>query len=92
MLMLIAQEKRSINQLAENFEMSRPAVSKHLKILNLAGLVEIENQGRERYCTLNPSGFALVRNWFNYFDQFWTEKLQNLDQLMKKHNAPKQDQ
>lgn len=86
-LLLLSREKRSINALAENFEISRPAVSKHVKVLYEAGLVSIYDQGRERYCELNQEGFAEIRAWLNYYDQFWKEKLQSLHTLLdKKHN------
>ena len=47
-LMMVAKEKRSINAIAENFDISRPAVSKHIKILQNAGFINIEEKGRER--------------------------------------------
>jgi DNA-binding transcriptional ArsR family regulator len=83
-LMLLTKEKLSINALAGNFEMSRPAVSKHVKVLYEAGLIAINDHGRERYCELKPDGFDQVKNWILFFDQFWREKLQNLENLLNK--------
>lgn len=82
MLMLLSKERRTINALAENFKISRPAVSKHLKVLHDAGMINILDQGRERYCELNPQGFAELRQWLEYYEQFWHEKLGNLESLL----------
>ena len=82
MLMLLSEDSLTINSLAENFDMSRPAVSKHVKILYNAGFISIKDIGRERYCTLKQDGFNELRNWISYFDQFWTSKLKKLEALL----------
>lgn len=82
MLMLLSKQSLSINSLAENFDMSRPAVSKHIKILYGAGFIAIEDIGRERHCTLKQDGFNALHDWLNYFDQFWSAKLKNLENLL----------
>ncbi len=84
MLMLLSKESLTINSLVENFEMSRPAVSKHIKILYSAGFISIQDIGRERHCTLKQDGFNALHEWLNYFDQFWTSKLKNLENLLNK--------
>ncbi|WP_343675346.1 metalloregulator ArsR/SmtB family transcription factor [Chitinophaga sp.] len=83
-LFLLSKEKLSMNALAENFEISRPAVSKHVKILYEAGLIMITEQGRERYCELNPDGFKEIRGWLEYYERFWEEKMGNLGRVLKK--------
>jgi DNA-binding transcriptional ArsR family regulator len=82
MLMLLSKNKLSINALAENFDISRPAVSKHIKVLHEAGLISITDRGRERYCELHEEGFSEVKEWLNYFDKFWKSKLQSLEDLL----------
>jgi DNA-binding transcriptional ArsR family regulator len=82
MLMLLSEDSLTINNLADNFEMSRPAVSKHIKILYNAGFISIEDIGRERYCTLKKDGFEELKAWIAYFDQFWTSKLKKLESLL----------
>ena len=57
MLKLLSKNSLTINMLAENFDMSRPAVSKHIKILYTAGFITIEDIGRERYCLLKKKWF-----------------------------------
>jgi DNA-binding transcriptional ArsR family regulator len=82
MLMLLSNNSLSINTLAENFDMSRPAVSKHIKILYTAGFISIQDIGRERHCTLKQDGFNELQKWISYFDEFWTSKLKRLDTLL----------
>lgn len=83
-LFLLSREKLSMNALAENFDISRPAVSKHVKILHEAGLITITEQGRERYCELHQEGFQELKEWLDYYDQFWHKKLQNLTNVLNK--------
>jgi len=82
MLMLLSADSLSINSLADNFDMSRPAVSKHIKILETAGFISIQDIGRERLCTLKKDGFDELQDWLAYFDQFWTSKLKKLESLL----------
>lgn len=87
MLMLLFAGSMTINTLAENFEMSRPAVSKHVKILETAGFISIEDVGRERYCSLKKDGFEELQAWISYFDQFWITKLKKLENLLNSRIA-----
>jgi len=82
MLMLLSKDSLTINSLAENFDMSRPAVSKHIKILYSAGFISIQDIGRERYCTLKQDGFKELQEWISYFDKFWISKLKKLETLL----------
>ncbi len=82
MLQLLSKESLTINQLGENFSMSRPAVSKHIKILYGAGFISITGIGRERHCILKQEGFNEVQNFINYFDKFWLTKLKKLETLL----------
>lgn len=81
-LQMLTRKTYNINSISEKFEMSRPAVSKHIKILQAAGFVSIQIVGREHYCTLNEKGFKEIRKWINHFDQFWNSKLKNLEKLL----------
>lgn len=83
-LFLLSQERLSMNALADNFDISRPAVSKHVKILHEAGLITITEQGRERYCELHEEGFKELKAWLDYYDQFWNRKLQKLGTVLNK--------
>ena|SRR6218665_2132648 len=81
-LMLLSKDSMTINSLANNFEMTRPAVSKHIKILYGAGFISIQNIGRERYCILKKDGFEELQDWISYFDKFWATKLKKLETLL----------
>lgn len=87
-LQLLSKDSLTINALAENFEMSRPAVSKHIKILNGAGFISIQNIGRERYCILRRDGFNELQEWIDHFDNFWASRLKKLQMLL--NNKQKQ--
>ncbi len=63
--------------------MSRPAVSKHIKILYGAGFISITEIGRERHCILKPDGFhECLQDFINYFDKFWATKLKKLETIL----------
>jgi len=83
-LQLLTKDSYNINSLSENFDMSRPAVSKHIKVLQAAGFISVHEIGRERYCVLNQKGFNEIKKWINHFDKFWNNKLKNLEMAL--HN------
>ena len=83
-LHLLSKDSLTINTLASNFDMSRPAVSKHIRILQEAGFISISDIGRERYCILKQDGFNDIQEWINYFDKFWVSKLQKLETILNK--------
>ena len=82
MMQLLSKKSMTINALAENFDISRPAVSKHIKIMYNAGFISITDIGRERYCTLKQDGFDELQNFIDYFDKFWTTKLKKLEMIL----------
>ncbi|SRR5258708_36460674 len=81
-LRLLSKDSLTINSLAANFEISRPAISKHIKILDHAGFISIQDIGRERYCILKQDGFTEVQKWIGYFDKFWISKLKKLEIIL----------
>ena len=81
-LQLLSKDSLTINSLAENFDMSRPAVSKHIKLLYNAGFISIQDIGRERYCMLKQDGFNELQKWIDYFDKFWVSKLKKLETML----------
>jgi DNA-binding transcriptional ArsR family regulator len=82
MLVMLSKDSMTINSLAENFDMSRPAVSKHVKILCDAGFISIKDIGRERHCVLKQDGFNEVQDFIDYFEKFWTSKLKKLETIL----------
>jgi DNA-binding transcriptional ArsR family regulator len=83
LLYLLSKNSLTINSLAENFDMSRPAVSKHIKVLADSGFISIQDLGRERHCSLQPDGFKELQKWLEYFETFWASKLNKLEKLLK---------
>ncbi|MEJ5995813.1 metalloregulator ArsR/SmtB family transcription factor [Pedobacter sp. Du54] len=76
---LIAFNALNLNAIADNFEMSRSAVSQHIKILTECGLVAIEKDGRERICHVKFQKLSEVSNWIEKYRVFWTNKLDALE-------------
>jgi DNA-binding transcriptional ArsR family regulator len=87
MLMLLSKDSMTINALAENFDMSRPAVSKHVKIMYNAGFISITDIGRERHCTLKRDAFDQLQEFIHYFDKFWATKLKKLETILNKRSS-----
>ncbi|MEE2929911.1 MAG: metalloregulator ArsR/SmtB family transcription factor [Pseudomonadota bacterium] len=80
---MLANGEHSLGDIASNYEMTRPAVTKHLKILEQGGLVKVRTQGRERLHTLQPEALRSVAEWISFFSQFWDEKLDNLKRAVE---------
>jgi DNA-binding transcriptional ArsR family regulator len=72
-----------VTEIAEPFDMSLNAVSKHLKILEAAGLVTREVQGREHYIEFRGEPLRLVSTWVDYYERFWTQHLERFEQHFK---------
>jgi DNA-binding transcriptional ArsR family regulator len=75
---LLADGERPVNALAGHFDMSRPAVSQHLRVLLDAGLVTEQRRGRERRYRLVPERLVPVRDWIAHYERFWDDHLQRL--------------
>ena len=86
---MLAHKPLNINAVADRFSMSRPAVSKHLKILTECDLVVVRQQGRERLCEMKPEKLQEVSAWVKQYEQFWAEKLSALDQYLTDLQANK---
>src|SRR5690349_22889117 len=84
MLDLLALADRSVNTLAGHFQMSRPAVSQHLRILLDAGLVTEQRHGRERRYHFVPERLVPVRDWLAHYERFWDDRLRRLQKLLSK--------
>ena len=84
---MIARHPLNLNAVAENFHISRPAISKHIKILTECGLIVIRQQGRERYCDANLQKLAEVSKWIEQNRVFWAKKLDSLENFLAKENS-----
>ena len=85
-LLMLRARDLTIAEVAENFDMTRAAVKKHLTVLSDGGLISVEARGRERINTLNPKGLAPVLDWLGFFDQFWDERLAALKSAIERED------
>ncbi|MBU3822078.1 metalloregulator ArsR/SmtB family transcription factor [Flavobacteriaceae bacterium XHP0103] len=76
--LILASTALSITQISNQFDISRQGVTKHIKTLEEAGLVNIDTQGRERFCYANAKPLKEVNKWIQFYSQFWDDSLQNL--------------
>jgi len=81
---LLAGQRLTVNAVAEHFPISRPAVSRHIKILKECGLVVVRKQGRERYCELRLERLNEVTEWVEQSRETWNQRLDRLDEYLNK--------
>ena len=86
---LLSKQKLTLNGVAEQFEVSRPAISRHIKILTQCGLVVITQHGRERYCEAQFQKLREVSHWVDQYRMFWTKKLDALEVFLKEESKTK---
>ena len=89
MLLELAEGERSVGQLAEPFEMSLAAASKHVRALEKAGLLRREVRWRTHVCRLDPGPLASAHHWLEVFERFWTGRLDILERLLREEDAAK---
>ncbi len=83
----LAMGETSVGELAEPFEMSLPAVSKHLGVLETAGLVQREKQGRVRRCHLDGRPLEAAATWIEHYRRFWEARLDSLARYLEETQA-----
>lgn len=76
---LLSKEALTVNEVAEKFEISRPAISKHLKILNECGLVTISQKGRERYCQIEAENLIPAFLWIEKYHKQWEDRIDSFE-------------
>jgi DNA-binding transcriptional ArsR family regulator len=84
---LIAHQSLNLNAVAEKFDVSRPAISKHIKILTECGLVVIRQEGRERYCDAKLDKLSEVSDWVEEYRKFWNTRLDSLENYLNELQA-----
>jgi DNA-binding transcriptional ArsR family regulator len=90
---LLSKKQLTLNGVADNFDISRPAISKHIKILTECGLIAITQQGRERYCEARLQKLSEVSQWLEQYRVFWNSKLDALGKFLEKESLkPKRKQ
>ena len=83
MLARLAEGEATVNEIAEPFDMSLPAVSKHIKVLERAGLVSQGKQAQYRPCTLNPAPLKQVASWAEQYRPIWEARFDQLETVLK---------
>ncbi|MEQ9297165.1 MAG: metalloregulator ArsR/SmtB family transcription factor [Cyclobacteriaceae bacterium] len=78
----LSEEPLTVNAVADKFDVSRPAISKHLKILQECGLIDIQRQGRERYCKIQPSSLVPAFMWLEQYKKLWEDKLDSFENYL----------
>ncbi len=76
---LVAQQSQNLTTIAEHFPISRPAISRHIKILEECGLIVIDQQGRERFCQIQVQKLTEVASWVEPFRVLWEQKLDSFE-------------
>jgi DNA-binding transcriptional ArsR family regulator len=89
MLSELASGQRTVGQLAEPFSISLAAASKHVKVLEHAGLIRRRIQGRTHYCSLEPGPLAGAHEWLGRYRRFWSGRLDRLEELLREEDAAK---
>ena len=89
MLLELASGERSVGQLAQPFAMSLAAASKHIKVLEGAGLIQREVRGRAHMCRLDPGPLETAQEWLSFYERFWTARLDVLDRLLREEDEHK---
>lgn len=87
MLQALALQNLSIGELAEPFEMSLTAASKHIRVLEQAGLINRQVQGRNHICELNAAPMHGGLEWIQHYQRFWNPQLDTLEQLLQKPDS-----
>ena len=81
---LIAHNEMNLNSIVDNFNISRPSISQHVKILHECGIILIEKRGRERYCKIQPANLKEVAEWVEPFRYLWEQKLDSFERYLDK--------
>ena len=89
MLRDLASGERTVSELASPFAMSLAAASKHIRVLEGAGLIRREVRGRTHLCRLEPAPLASAHEWLSYYEGFWTLRLDRLEELLLEEDADK---
>lgn len=82
-LALVAERDCTVNEIAQHFHVTRPAISKHLRVLRDTGLLTERKHGRERLQCFNGAGLAPVSDWIRTYEDFWERKLNKLKAMVE---------
>ena len=86
---LLSKQSLNVNAVADNFDISRPAISRHVRILTECGLLVIRKEGRERYCQADLRKLKQVADWTERYRDLWSKKLDALEEFLEKEKRKK---
>ncbi len=89
---IISKQPMNLKTLAEYFDISRPAISQQIKILDECGLVEIKREGRETFCAIQPKQLKKIADWASQYSVLWEEKIDSFEAYVNKLHAKKNKQ
>jgi len=84
---LLAEGSLSVNDVAKKFDISRPAISKHLKILNECGIIVYEQIGRERFCLIQPQSLIPAFLWIKQYNKLWVDRIDSFENYINQIQA-----
>jgi DNA-binding transcriptional ArsR family regulator len=84
-LALLRDRQQTVGEIAGNFSTSRPAISKHLRLLRSAGLVVTNQRGTARICELNAKPLRAINDWLQEYEAFWNENLRSLKNYVEEN-------
>lgn len=79
---VLSEEPKNLNEIAKQFDISRPAISQQIKILAECGLVEVIPKGRERYCRIQPSSLVPAFLWIEKYKNLWEDKIESFENYL----------
>lgn len=88
---LLAEGERSAGEIASNFDTSRPAVSRHLRVLREQGLVRVRDDAQKRFYSLDPEPLAELDAWLARYRGFWTNRLDALDTEIRRRQRRRKE-
>lgn len=92
-IQLLSEDELTVNSVAGKFDISRPAISKHLKILEECEIISIKQQGRERLCKIRPQNLIPAFMWIDHYRKLWEDKIDSFETYINKlHQQQKQQQ
>lgn len=87
---LLSKEAMNLSAIADHFDVTRPAISNHIRILSECGIIAVDQVGRERYCKIQPKNLKEVSTWINQFESLWESRIDSFEkylyQLKSKRN------
>lgn len=85
----LARKPLTVGEIAAEFPLTQPAISKHLRVLEISGLLERRIEGRVHYCSISPQTMQEVLNWIEGQRKYWTGALDRLEVLLQKNERKK---